>query len=264
METTVTITDVTRMSNGRVCIACVTEEGLTIRPVFRDKEIQERWLFDEGQAIIRPFARVVFDLEYRYPKIKNPHTEDWVIDPGFKRFIGISNEEERLAVLNQTLAPSISEAFGAEVIHNRGFYVNLNQGNCSLRTIRPRSIDFVCFNQINGNLKYRVRFTDQNRVQYELTVTDLSFRYYVDDLREGWGQSFSKIGLNLQSRLNHPNTFLRLGLGRAWHPDKNHPQDRHYVQINGIYTFPDYLDGKCFADFQTDEVFSQAENEIQF
>jgi hypothetical protein len=22
-----------------------------------------------------------------------------------------------------------------------------------------------------------------------------------------------------------------------------------YLQVNGIYTFPDYLEGKCFADF---------------
>jgi len=35
---------------------------------------------------------------------------------------------------------------------------------------------------------------------------------------------------------------LRLGLGREWN-------GVHYVQINGIYTEPDYLNGRCFADF---------------
>ena len=39
--------------------------------------------------------------------------------------------------------------------------------------------------------------------------------------------------------------FLRLGLTRPW---EEHP-DRCQLQVNGVYTFPDYLDGRCFADF---------------
>lgn len=39
--------------------------------------------------------------------------------------------------------------------------------------------------------------------------------------------------------------YLRIGLARGW---KKYP-DRCFLQITGVYTFPDYLDGKIFADF---------------
>lgn len=253
MITRLIITDVTRMSNQRVCVAGVTETGVTIRPIFDYQELEEDWLFKDGQAIIRPFALVELDLQDRNLKLRPPHTEDWVVDPHFKRFLGLINVNERLKLLNQTLAPSVSQAFGAEIIHERGFFVNLNQGDCSLRTIRPNSIDFVDHNQFNGEFKYRIGFTDQNRVSYALTVTDLSFRYFVDDLRERSKLSSYQLGLDLQRKLSQPNIFLRLGLGRAWHPDADHLRDRHYLQMNGVYTFPDYLDGKCFADFRPSE-----------
>jgi hypothetical protein len=38
--------------------------------------------------------------------------------------------------------------------------------------------------------------------------------------------------------------FLRVGLTRGW---AKHP-DRHYLQLTGVYSFPDYLQGRCFAD----------------
>jgi len=34
-------------------------------------------------------------------------------------------------------------------------------------------------------------------------------------------------------------------LARGW---ERYP-DRCYVQITGVYSFPDYLSGRCFADF---------------
>lgn len=53
------ITDLTRMSGKRVCIAGVTGDKRTIRPQFEHGEITEDWLFDQaGNIVIRPFARV--------------------------------------------------------------------------------------------------------------------------------------------------------------------------------------------------------------
>jgi hypothetical protein len=40
-------------------------------------------------------------------------------------------------------------------------------------------------------------------------------------------------------------TLLRIGLARLW---EKFP-DRCYLQITGIYTFPDYLRGRTFTDF---------------
>jgi hypothetical protein len=38
---------------------------------------------------------------------------------------------------------------------------------------------------------------------------------------------------------------LRIGLTRPW----GERGDRCFLQVNGIYSFPDYLDGRSFADF---------------
>jgi len=44
--------------------------------------------------------------------------------------------------------------------------------------------------------------------------------------------------------------YLRLGLAR---PFKKSAADepRCYLQVTGVHTFPDYLQGKTFADFLT-------------
>ena len=48
-----------------------------------------------------------------------------------------------------------------------------------------------------------------------------------------------------QRLITAEDVFLRLGLTRPW---EEHP-DRCLLQVNGVYTFPDYLDGRCFANF---------------
>jgi hypothetical protein len=55
--------------------------------------------------------------------------------------------------------------------------------------------------------------------------------------------------------------YLRIGLARHWHPDHEQPKNRCYLQITGVYTFPDYLGGRCFADFPPQ---TAANNEILF
>jgi hypothetical protein len=39
--------------------------------------------------------------------------------------------------------------------------------------------------------------------------------------------------------------YLRIGLARGW---EKYP-DRCYLQVTGIYSFPDYLGGKTLCDF---------------
>lgn len=40
--------------------------------------------------------------------------------------------------------------------------------------------------------------------------------------------------------------YLRVGLARGWGGEA---ERRCHLQINGVYTFPDYLGGRCCADF---------------
>jgi len=45
--------------------------------------------------------------------------------------------------------------------------------------------------------------------------------------------------------LQATRVYLRIGLARHW---KRFP-DRCFLQITGVYSFPDYLGGRCHADF---------------
>jgi len=260
LEKQIVVTDVTRMSGNRVCIAGVTSEGQTIRPLFPNHEvINEDWLYKNGKAEIFPFSKIILDLLKHEPK--PPHTEDWIVNPGVKKFLGLASENERKRILNLTLAESVFAAFGAPIQNDRGFFINVNEGSSSLKTIKAKSVDYVKYDDCSGGKQYKLKFTDQNDEQYLFPVTDLSFRYYLDylSLKNNWGSG--KIGLSIQNHLNKSTVYLRIGLGRPWHPEHAHRKDRHYLQINGVYSFPDYLNNKCFADYYIEP---KIEEEIPF
>jgi hypothetical protein len=98
----------------------------------------------------------------------------------------------------------------------------------------------------HGKGVYRLQFEDEAGERFQLPVTDLAFRMYLDALVARDGLSPPAAARHVGQRLKTADdVFLRLGLTRPW---EEHP-DRCQLQINGVYTFPDYLDGRCFADF---------------
>ncbi|PIZ26134.1 MAG: hypothetical protein COY47_02165 [Chloroflexi bacterium CG_4_10_14_0_8_um_filter_57_5] len=90
---------------------------------------------------------------------------------------------------------------------------------------------------------YRLHFVDRSNSFYRLKITDLTWHYYCDSLR-GQGREPTEISSELTSVLKSRDVFLRIGLARGW---KKFPE-RCYLQITGIYTLPDYLEGKTFVD----------------
>ena len=243
--TTLTITDLTRMRGGHVCIAGVTDAGLNIRPVFEHEGIDEEWLFINNRAIIRPFARIQFDLLEHRPI--NPHSEDWIVRQNFRRFERTLSDTERYRLLDRVNDQYLDEIFGAEIQDDFGLYIPKGSGNRSLGTIRV--VDLFRFEYAYNYEKweYKITFSDQSGACFRLAVTDLAFKYYVDFQRENMQITPEKISADLTKQLKATEIFLRIGLTRPnWdkHPDCCH------LQINGIYTFPDYLNGRCFADFR--------------
>jgi hypothetical protein len=108
----------------------------------------------------------------------------------------------------------------------------------------PRNIRQVLhFLTDTGKWEYRITFLDQSGVAYELPVTDLAFRYFLERLRQG-DRFPPNEATNLVTSLNSRQTYLRIGLARHW---EKHP-DHCFVQVTGIHTIPDYLNGCCFAD----------------
>jgi len=245
--TTLTITDLTRMSGNRVCIAGVTNDYRTIRPEFEHSVITEDWLFDQaGNIVIRPFARVRLDLLKNCPQ--PPHTEDWLVRPDVKLSEGLLSLDERKELLQRIVDPNVAAIFGVEIQHEPGYFMRENEGSRSLGTVKVARLDDVTHHCYDGKWDYRISFTDRAGENYRLSVTDLAFRVYVDYLRETQGVDCDQIGYLLERQFQKSTVFLRIGLARpTW---AKHPHCC-FLQINGIYSFPDYLEGRCFADFRS-------------
>lgn len=242
---TLLITDVTRMWGNRVCVAGIDSDGNSIRPILMDRHITEDWLYTDGQVIIYPFSWVSFKFLKHRPD--NPHSEDWIIDPNFKQDVRRASKAEKRRFLRMYSDENVASIFGAEIQHNPGSYIREGEGNRSLGTVHVNVIHF--FYGINdfGRWDYRITFMDQAKEQYSLRVTDLSFRYYCDFMRDKEKVGPDRISNQLQERMISNLTFLRIGLARPNWPEFPHSC---FLQITGVYTFPDYLDGRCFADFR--------------
>ncbi len=114
-----------------------------------------------------------------------------------------------------------------------------------LGTVRPSSIIRAIYAEgPEGAWDYRLMFTDSLGKFYRLKITDMTWHYFCDSLREK-GQEPPEIASYLTGLLRSRKVYLRIGLARGW---KKFP-GRCYLQINGIYTFPDYLEGKIYNDF---------------
>lgn len=243
MKTTLLITDVTRMGGQRVCVAGVKKDGTCIRPVL-PHGINEHLLYQSGLAVVRPFAKITLELTEYLPQ--PPHTEDWEYEPDSLRFEGMLEYSKREKLLDWIIDPSVSSIFGAQIYSDFGFYLREGEGTRSLGTIKPLQIELFDHNCDYGPWDYRLYFTDEEGCQYRLKITDLSLNYYVNYLREKKHLNCEQISQQLTREFQESKVYLRIGLTRPTWP--KHPHCCA-LQITGVYSFPDYLERRCFADF---------------
>ncbi|HLF89799.1 MAG TPA: hypothetical protein VI451_12685 [Anaerolineales bacterium] len=243
--TPIVITDLTRMHRGMVCIAGYDKDLRCIRPVLPPPGIPEHSLFgSDGKPIIFPFAVIQLDLLEACPG--PPHTEDFYFFSPSPRFIRPAKDPKNL--LERTLSPDVCGIFEQPIHTDFGFYVMDGQGPRSLGTIRPDAITKVGYepDPNGGTWDYRLTFTDARMDTYRLKITDLTWQYFCHNQRSEQRPP-AQIALELTHTLQTRDVYLRIGLARGW---KEHPE-RCFLQITGIYTFPDYLNGKTFADLKS-------------
>lgn len=241
MITKLVITDLTRMHRGKVCIAGYDASHQCVRPTLPPPGIDERILYQQDQAIVYPFALVELDL--LEPEHKPPHTEDVRFDPGSIHHI--RTVMNRQVVLEWSLFKSVAALFEQPVHSDFGFYVMDCQGPRSLGTVRPRKIVKAIYEPGDEETwDYRLHFIDGAGDLYRLKITDLTWQYYCQS-RRGPETQPQDIAGELTEKLQRSKVYLRIGLARGW---KKFP-DRCYLQITGVYTFPDYLEGRIFCDF---------------
>jgi hypothetical protein len=249
MKTKIVVTDLTRMQDRRVCVAGYDEDGACIRPVLPPPGIQESSLYDDGCPKVFPFAIVEYDLIKHTPQ--PPHTEDHLFDPSTVRGCGRLERSKRREFLFQQCFAGVEAIFAQPIHVDAGYYLADGTGTRSLGTILLESSLTVLFDEdANHNLKPRITFVDATGAAYRLAVTDMAWRYYAEYLHTSQRLAASKVAAELQSALQDKEVFLRIGLARGW---SQHP-DRCYLQVTGIHTFPDYLDGRTFADFAPEPV----------
>ena len=240
MKTKIVITDLTRMYQGRVCIAGYNHNRNCIRPVLPPPGIPEDSLFQNNHPIVYPFALVELDL--LEPDSQPPHTEDFFFDPNSLHFIRqVHNREE---VLHWSLFNTVEEIFAQPIHNDFSFYVMECQGERSLGTLKPETIIEAVYEAgVEKTWDYRLKFADQAGNIYRLKITDLTWQYHCTHLRSAEHTPIviaSELTKMLQSS---DQVYLRIGLARGW---KKFPE-RCYLQITGIYTFPDYLQVKTFV-----------------
>jgi len=256
MKSSLIITDVTRMREPGVCIAGYTRDCRCVRPVLPIGQLSETWLYSDRRVVVRPFAVVQFDLVE--PKSDPPHTEDWIIEPAYRAWQGLLTPDESKSLLDKLVDSDIQSIFGAEIRHGPGTYIMHGTGSRSLGTIRPSAVQDVLYEYrwSEDRWDFRLAFTDQAGNPYKLAVTDLTFRYYLTSLRVRNHLAPAKAAQTLAETLQKTDVYLRIGLAR---PTWQKFLDRCYLQITGVYSFPDYLCGGCFADFALSEQESETD-----
>lgn len=206
--------------------------------------LTEPWLYHRGEAVIRPFAIVGLDLEQtaREP----PHSEDMRLRTLRREQRALLPVSRRQALLEKILDPDVASIFGCELHDDLGWHTKAGEGHRSLGTVLVDRLDGISYTLRNTRYDYRLSFRDASGARYaRLKVNDLLFRYYLDFLRAVEGRSCEEISEHITKVLRGGTLYLRLGLTRGW---AEHI-DRCYLQITGVHSFPDYLDGRCFADF---------------
>lgn len=237
------ITDVTRMSAPRVCVAGYDEHNQCVRPILRNAPIDESDLESPG-GLIAPFAEVEYDLTPA--PATPPHVEDAIYSTESLRWIRWMTESERHALLRATCWPRVDDAFGAPLVNISGDFVRMGSGARSLVTIQVRGAPYVQLVTWQGKQKARLHFRDLTNRRFDLPITDLTWLYFAAVQRRFAGADATALEKHLTRLLNKEVVFVRLGLTREF-PAGSH---QCWLQVNGIYTFPDYLDGYTFTDYR--------------
>ncbi|MCJ7743671.1 MAG: hypothetical protein MUO99_03830 [Dehalococcoidales bacterium] len=248
MRQTVVITDLTQMKGGDyVCIAGINESGQCIRPVAEDREkgVPKDLLYHKSQLIVCPRAKVEFD--FHSVKVEPPHVEDRGFDPNHIVSKGFCSSTEWEDILRNSSKTTVDAIYDGLLEEHK--WVRPGAKTRSIATLSRVTVVNVQLPEWDGKLKYRLSFKDDTGNVFDCPVSDLTFRELCYKRIKGDGHPRLTVSGELTSLLkNAHRVYLRLGLARPFRVAPT-TEPRCYLQVTGIYTFPDYLPGKTFADF---------------
>jgi len=224
------VTDLTRFGTPeKLCIAVVdvkTGECFRPMPYFSTSLCAE--------LKMHPGAIIEGDITLM-PDAKSPHVEDAHYNNNL-RYLEPASSEEFKRALDMTTFPSVSAGFGMDFMPNQKHIPVGTLVNRSIITIKisPYQID-IHEDQFKPG-KIKASFIDGLGFSLRyLSITDRGFFDYASKHQQDG--EIHKINDYLKSQ---KELYLRIGVGRQW---KVGDRDGYWLQVNGIYTFPDYLEG---------------------
>lgn len=217
------ITDLTRFSNAEiVCIAGInpiTGECIRPLPYIKLSKFQE---FDilPGNVIDGDFKKI--------SNLEKPHVEDCNYEKLNRVKICNSNEFEEL--LENDIVNNISEGFDYSFPEKGKVIPREFAPSKSIITIKisTSNIEIVKDGFKEGKIRLNLLDNDGKRFSF-LSITDLGFYNYA--MEHFHDPDFPNIINNFIRK--QETVFLRVGLGREY-------QGGFWLQINGIYTFPNF------------------------
>jgi hypothetical protein len=240
MWTELLITDVTAMREGRVCIAGIDKHLQNIRPVL-PKHIYREYLRTEQNEVIRPRSVVRLLLKPERDPVP-PHTEDhfWP-DHKAAQFLRDVSLQNWYSILQSISQETVEEVF--EVPLQRKRNIPAGSGTHSLGTLQSPTIEEITYRgRPDREQQLRLVFRDSIGVRFDLPINDLNLISYVNCLHKTMSLEFIlKILTHQFTQADH--IWLRLGLTRPF-------EGWCWVQVNGIFTIPDYLNDYCYAHFE--------------
>jgi hypothetical protein len=244
MRELIAITDVTEMWASEVCVAGVTQNLDCIRPVI-EGGVQIWDLYKDDNPIIYPSAKVWMDFSPTL--ITPPHIEDRAFDPRTIEFKEAFKGNHWETLLRKTSSESVQIIFDDNLKERR---VAPGTQTRSLGTISGVTIlNLEVDTRYDRRTVLRMDFEDASgQVHTRFPVNDLAFRGMFSQLAKHASTS-SQAAHSLMSKLKRGDrTYLRIGLAR---PTKigDYPETC-WVQVTGVYTFPDYLDGRNWSAFK--------------
>lgn len=224
---TVIITDLTRFSNKeKVCTAAIdvkTGECLRPMPYLTSKNCEELDL--QPGAIIQGEFTLIHSAQA-------PHVED--ANYNSLKLQGAATSEDFRLILEQSLSDDISSGFEVNFAENQK-YIPLDQKpDRSIITVAiDPSLIRIHEDQFKPG-KIKLTFTDQSDHKYSyLSITDRGFfDYAIKHQNDGKLRDVQDF-LSSQDEI-----YLRIGLSRSFTAPNG--QTGYWLQVNGIYTFPDY------------------------
>ncbi len=249
MRQTIVITDLTQMPyphENQACVVGITKTGECIRPVCAGGFLKN-YLYIDDEVAIRPGARV--ESDFTSAKVEAPHIEDKTFDPDSLTSHGFCTDIEWEQVLRNSSFSKVEDISDGFLQDRK--WVKPGAQARSIATLSRVATLSVQLPEWNGKLRYRLSFKDGSGNTFNSPVSDLTFRELCYKEVKRVGRSPSALASELTSLFRNANrVYLRLGLARPWiQPGLS--EARCYLQVTGIYTFPDYLQGKTFADFLT-------------